>query len=139
MQNTATITKKFEAEGIKNLQLVTFAGDIEIIGHEENTIIIEVFASVRSFTSLFLNVDNVNFIDADINDLTINTFGDRLQIFSKPNYFNPYNWVNFQKMSFRIFLPKSINTSVKTHGGNIYFKNVNANHNPILPYRMQQH
>lgn len=128
MVQTATIIKEIEAKGIKNLQLTTFAGDIELIGTDENAIKIEVFASVRSWSSLFLVTERVNFFDDEINFLDINTAGETLHIFSKPNYFHPYNWFNFQKTSFRISLPKTINANSKTYGGNIYLKTLNANH-----------
>ena len=123
-----TLKKEFDATDIKNLQLETFAGDIEIIGHEENTIIVEIFATVRSWTSLFLSVDSVNFFDSEINHLAFKTIDETLDIFSKPNYFHPYNWFNFQKTSFRVFLPKTINANSKTYGGNIHLKELNANH-----------
>ena len=38
MEQTATIMKEIDAEGIKNLQLTTFAGNIEITGTDENII-----------------------------------------------------------------------------------------------------
>lgn len=128
MNQIATIIKELDAEGIKNLQLVTFAGDIELLGTDENTIKIEIFTSVRSWTSLFFVSERVDFFDDEINYLKIKTIGETLEIFSKPNYFHPYNWFNFQKTSFRISLPKAIHTNVKTYGGNIYLRNLNAKH-----------
>ena len=128
MEQTATIIKEIDAEGIINLQLTTFAGDIELVGTDENIIKIEIFASVRSWTTLFLVAERVNFFDDEINFLDINKAGETLHIFSKPNYFHPYNWFNFQKTSFRISLPKAIHANSKTYGGNIYLKNLNANH-----------
>lgn len=128
MNQTATFIKEIDAEGIKNLQLVTFSGDIELLGTDENTMKIEVFASVRSWTSLFFVSEKVDFLEDDINDFEIKTSGETLEIFSKPNYFHPYNWVNFQKTSFRISLPKSIFTNIKTYGGNIFLRNLNAKH-----------
>jgi sensor histidine kinase YesM/DUF4097 and DUF4098 domain-containing protein YvlB len=128
MERTPTIIKTIDAEGIKSLQLITFAGDIEILGTDENTIKIEIFASVRSWTSLFFVAERVNFIDDEINYLDINKTDETLRIFSKPNYFHPFNWFNFQKTSFRISLPKTIHSNLKTYGGNIYLKNIDGNH-----------
>lgn len=128
MNSSATHIKEINAEGIKNIQLTTFAGDIEIIGTEENIIKIEVFASVRSWMSLFLNSERLDSIDSEINPVNIETIGETLNILSKPNYFHPYNWFNFQKTSFRISLPKHISANSKTYGGNIYLKNLEANH-----------
>lgn len=128
MNSLATYIKEVNAEGIKNLQLTTFAGDIELVGTEENVIKIEVFASFRSLLTLFLNSEKLDSIDSEINPVTIETIGETLTILSKPNYFHPYNWINFQKTSFRISLPKHISAYSKTYGGNIYLKNIESNH-----------
>lgn len=128
MNSFATHIKEVNAEGIKNLQLTTFAGDIELIGTEENIIKIEIFASVRSWMSLFLSSERLDSIDSEINPVNIETIGETLNILSKPNYFHPYNWLNFQKTSFRISLPKHITAHSKTYGGNIYLKNLEAKH-----------
>lgn len=128
MNSLATHIKEINVEGIKSLQLMTFAGDIELIGTEENIIKIEVFASVRSWMSLFLNSERLDSIDSEINPVNIETIGETLNIHSKPNYFHPYNWFNFQKTSFRISLPKHISANSKTYGGNIYLKNLDSNH-----------
>lgn len=128
MNSFATQIKEISTEGIKNLQLMTFAGDIELIGTEENIIKIEIFASVRSWMTLFLNSERLDSIDSEINPVSIETIGETLNILSKPNYFHPYNWFNFQKTSFRISLPKHILANSKTYGGNIYLKNLDSNH-----------
>ncbi|WP_188767245.1 histidine kinase [Emticicia aquatilis] len=128
MNSFATHIKEINVEGIKNLQLLTFAGDIELIGTEENIIKIEIFASVRSWMTLFLNSERLDSIDSEINPVSIETIGETLHILSKPNYFHPYNWINFQKTSFRISLPKHILANTKTYGGNIYLKNLDSNH-----------
>lgn len=128
MNSFATHIKEVNAEGIKNLQLTTFAGDIELIGTEENIIKIEIFASVRSWMTLFLNSERLDSIDSEINPVNIETIGETLNILSKPNYFHPYNWLNFQKTSFRVSLPKRILANSKTYGGNIYLRNLDSNH-----------
>lgn len=128
MNSFATHIKEVNAEGIKNLQLTTFAGDIELIGTEENIIKIEIFASVRSWMTLFLNSERLDSIDSEISPVSIETIGETLNILSKPNYFHPYNWFNFQKTSFRISLPKHILANSKTYGGNVYLRNLNSNH-----------
>ena len=97
MNSFATQIKEISAEGIKNLQLMTFSGDIELIGTEENIIKIEIFASVRSWMSLFFNSERLDSIDSGINNLSIETIGETLNIISKPNYFHPYNWLIFRK------------------------------------------
>ncbi|MFN3848548.1 MAG: histidine kinase [Spirosomataceae bacterium] len=128
MNRQPTISKSFGVEGLKNLQLQTFAGDIELLGHEENTIKVEVFATVRSIVSLFFVSEPVTSFDPEIFNFSMEVVGDSLNIYSKPNYFHPYNWVNFQNTSFRIYLPSTINSSTKTYGGNVSLKRLKGNH-----------
>jgi hypothetical protein len=52
MNNKPTFEKTFEADSI-NPRLQNFTGDLELIAHDENTIKVEIYASVRSiFTFL---------------------------------------------------------------------------------------
>lgn len=128
MDYKPVITKKYEVENLKNLQLKTFSGDIEIVGHDENFIKVEVFATVRSLFTFFIIKDPLLEFDFEAHDLSMNVVDDTLHIYSKPNYLNIYNWFNFQKTSFRIYLPASINSSSKTYGGKIALKNLEGNH-----------
>ncbi len=130
MNQPATISKDFELEGIKNLQLETFSGDIQLIGHEAANIKVEVCISVRSWQSLFLTNEIVSEFELDYEtlDLKFKQEADTLAIFAKPNYFNFYNWFNFQKISFRVFLPKTINAISKTWGGDVSLKNLDGVH-----------
>lgn len=123
-----TISKTYTTEGIKRLHLHTFAGDIELIGHEENTIKVEIYASIRSIVSLFIVQQNLQNFDSSVHDFRMGVRGDTLEIFAKPDYFHPYNWVNFLRTSFRIFVPHSIDSQAKTYGGNIVLKKVVGNH-----------
>ncbi|MDR6564373.1 MULTISPECIES: histidine kinase [unclassified Arcicella] len=122
------ITKTYEVEAIKHLQLKTFSGDIELIGHDENTIKVEVYATVRSLFTFFLIKDPLLTFDYDAQDLTMNVVDDTLFIYNKPNYLNIYNWFNFQKTSFRVFLPANIHSNTKTYGGKIVLKKLEGNH-----------
>lgn len=128
MNYKPVITKKYDVENLKNLQLKTFSGDIEIVGHDENTIKVEVFATVRSLFTFFIIKDPLLEFDFEAHDLSMNVVNDTLHIYSKPNYLNIYNWFNFQKTSFRIYSPASINSYSKTYGGKIALKNLDGNH-----------
>lgn len=123
-----TKTATYAAEGLKYLQLETLSGDIELIGHNENNIRVEVFASVRGLFSFFLFREPVSEFDPETHELSISVVNESLRILSKPNFFNLYNWVNFQKTSFRIFLPKAFHSFCKTYGGSISLKNLTGNH-----------
>lgn len=123
-----TLTKIFEAANLKNLQLQTWSGDIELIGNEEATIRIEVFLSIRSLLSFFFEREPVATFDPALYELQAEQIGNVLKINAKPNYFHPFTWFNFPKISFRVYLPQSIQSNVKTFGGKIFLKNLNGNH-----------
>jgi len=118
----------YPAEGLKYLQLETLAGHVELIGHEENTIRVEVFGSVRSLFSLFLYQEPITDFVPNVNPLEMTIVGESLKITARPNYFNPYNWVHFHRTSFRIFLPPSLHSFVKTYGGHIRLQQLSGNH-----------
>ncbi|AYQ36116.1 histidine kinase [Runella sp. SP2] len=118
----------YPAEGLKYLQLETLSGNIELIGHDENAIRVEVFASVRSLLSLFLYQEPVTEFPPDINPLVMTIVGESLKITARPNYFNPYNWVHFHRTSFRIFLPPSLHSFIKTYGGHVRLQHLSGNH-----------
>jgi two-component system, LytTR family, sensor kinase len=126
MNQSPSMTKSFKAEEIKNLQLETQYGNIEIVGHNENSIRVEVFATVRRIFSLFLVEELLPIADIDNHLLAINAMGETLKIFSKPDYLNPFAW--FRKTSFRVYIPDIITSISKTYAGRIMLYNVKGNH-----------
>jgi two-component system, LytTR family, sensor kinase len=128
MNQSPSMTKSFELEGLKNLQLDTFSGDIEIVGHDSTMIKVEVYAYIRSILTLFLVREQLSEQELYSKDLSINIFGDTLKIWNRINFFNPLTWLNSRKTSFRVFIPKTINSYAKTYGGDISIKNVSGNH-----------
>ncbi|TAF27061.1 MAG: hypothetical protein EAZ70_07985 [Runella slithyformis] len=128
MNHPPTATRDFDGAGIKKLQLETQYGDIELIGHHENYIRVEVFASVRSLLTLYLVSEPLSSLDTDSHLLNMNALGDTLKVFSKPDYFNPVAWFNSQRTSFRVFIPASIDSVSKTYAGTISLRNLHGNH-----------
>ena len=128
MNQSPSMTKSFEAEGLKNLSLETFSGDIELIGHDSTTIKVEVYAYARSISTLFLIQEQLSEEIPFTDEFSINVFGDTLKVWNKINFFNPLTWFNFKKTSFRVFIPEKITTISKTYGGDISIKNVSGNH-----------
>ena len=128
MNQIPAVAKTFENEGFNNLQLHTSSGNIELVGHDETTVKVEVYFSVRSWLSLFLVREPVVSLDSDVHQLTMGVSGNQLNIWSRPNYFHPFFWFYFPKISFRIFLPENLETVSKTWNGHIALKNVIGNH-----------
>ncbi|MEZ4903696.1 MAG: hypothetical protein R2822_19040 [Spirosomataceae bacterium] len=128
MNTLPTKTVSYAAEGISHLQLHTWAGDIEIVGHEDDSIKVEVYLSIRSILSLFLEREAVAEFDPEIYELHIEQIDSTLKITAKPNYFHPYSWFNFPQMAFRVYLPAAIHSNAKTFGGKISLRNAKGTH-----------
>jgi two-component system, LytTR family, sensor kinase len=128
MNQSPSMIKSFEIEGLKNLQLDTFSGDIEIVGHDSATIKVEVYAYARRISTLFLMREQLSEEILFTDEFSINIFGDTLKVWNRINFVNPLTWFNFKKTSFRVFIPKTINSNAKTYGGDISIKNVFGNH-----------
>ena len=54
MKMTLTYTQTFEVGDLTDFQLQTFSGDIEIVGHDENTIKVETFIWDRNLLTFFI-------------------------------------------------------------------------------------
>ncbi len=128
MQIIPTISREYKSAGTKKLDLSTFSGDVEIIGHQEESIKIEVFVTIRGIYTLFIVKDYLATVNRDVLDFDITQVGETLTVHSKPNYWHPYNWIHFMKTSFRIYVPMSFDTEVITYSGDILIKNLNGNH-----------
>lgn len=124
-----TKTLIYDAEDLKNFRLESFAGPAELIGWDKATIKIEIFATVRSWTTLFFVEEPISELDWDDRTLVINRSEGMIHLNSKPNYASWLNWVNFPKVGFKIYLPEATNTHVQNlFGGNITLKNLNGRH-----------
>jgi two-component system, LytTR family, sensor kinase len=128
MNQTPQISKDFDLEGIDSLKVTTLSGDIELVGFDENCFKIDVFFSVRGFDSLFFQRHELTFVDDERFVLNFNKELKKLEVYAKPNYWNPYNWANFLKISFRIYVPAKIRSSITTWGGDVSIRNVSGEH-----------
>jgi len=74
-----------------------------------------VIVSVRRWSTLFLTEEFLaDFeLDDEIMDLKFKQTGSNLLILGRPHILNFYNWFNYHKISFRAFLPKTINAISK--------------------------
>ncbi|MFD0878373.1 hypothetical protein ACFQ1A_29680, partial [Massilia pinisoli] len=115
--------KTISAEGIRNLQIETITGDIELLGNEENEIRIEIYASKRLFINFFKK-ENVTSQDLGYEIVNISQQNDYLRIATRNNGFWKWDWLSFFQVSFRIFLPKTINAVINTTVGDISLNNL---------------
>ncbi|RFS15632.1 histidine kinase [Emticicia sp. C21] len=115
--------KTVSAEGVRNLQIETITGNIELLGNEENEIRIEIYASKRLFINFFRK-ESVTSADAGYELVNITQQGDHLRIAARNNGFWKWDWLSFFQVSFRVFIPKNINALVTTTVGDIALNNL---------------
>jgi sensor histidine kinase YesM len=128
MKQTATLQKTFEAKELKYLQVEVFSGDITLIGHDEDSIVVEVFASERSIETLFLVEEPLAVLNSQGIHLSMKVTGETLFVGMKFNYLYPFNWFRYKKTSFKIFIPKHIQSVARTWGGEATLIGVSGNH-----------
>jgi DUF4097 and DUF4098 domain-containing protein YvlB len=115
--------KTVSAEGIRNLQIETITGDIELLGNEENEVRIEIYASKRLFINFFRK-ESITSADAGYELVNITQQNDYLRIAAHNNGFWKWDWLSFFQVSFRIFIPKNINAIITTTVGDISLNNL---------------
>ena len=115
--------KTVSAEGVRNLQIETITGDIELLGNEENEIRIEIYASKRLFINFFRK-ESITSADVGYELVNITQQGDHLRIAAHNNGFWKWDWLSFFQVSFRIFIPKNINALITSTVGDISLNNL---------------
>ncbi len=119
----------YAAEDLKHFRLESFAGPAELIGWNKAEVSIEIFATVRRWTTLFFVEEPLSEFEWDEKTLVLTRSEGMIRIDSKPNYAGWMNWLNFPKTGFKIYLPEAINTQVHNlFGGNITLKHLQGQH-----------
>lgn len=117
--------KNIPAEGIKNLQIETITGDIELLGYDEPQIRIEIYASQRLVINFFRK-ESITSQQMGYELVNVTQQGDNLRIAARNNGFWKWDWLSFFRVSFRIFVPKSINALINTTVGDISLNSING-------------
>lgn len=115
--------KTIAAEGIKHVNVETVNGNIELLGSDEAEIRVEIYASKRLVMNLFRK-ESISSEDLSYGLINISQQNETLRIAVRNNGFWRWDWLSFFQVSFRIFLPKNINTLLKTTVGDIYLNNI---------------
>lgn len=115
--------KTIPAEGITHVNVETVNGNIELLGDDEDEIRIEIYASKRLVMNLFRK-ETISAEDLGYGLINISQQNETLRIAVRNNGFWRWDWLSFFQVSFRVFLPKNINTLLKTTVGDIYLNNI---------------
>jgi len=108
------LVKKFDASGVSFLDVNTSGGSIKAVGSKgENQIVVEMY--VNSWKSSWSKEK----VESELEDyeITIEKRGDKVVAYAKRN--SSFNWTNNISISFTIYTPSSISSSLKTSGGSI--------------------
>ncbi len=128
MHNHPLHIKKYEAEGLKNLQIKCSRGDIECYGHDLHEVRIEVYASKLTFASPF-EWQRMSKEEFDQLGYRIHRNGETLGIRAQGSETaGLLNIFNFKKVSFRVFLPRNCSCLVETEMGTIRLKGLTGDH-----------
>lgn len=117
--------KTVSAEGIRNVQIETITGDIELLGSDEDQIRIEIYASKRLFINLFRK-ETITSAGQGYELINVSQQNDYLRIAPRNNGFWKWDWLSLYQVSFRIFLPKNINALLTVTVGDISLNNLNG-------------
>jgi Putative adhesin len=111
------LEKSFLASDIKNLEIKTSGGGITVEGTDNKNAKVEVY--IRSSNWNGTNIDREE-IESRLNDyiLTVGLIGNKLECISK-NKSNNMNWKKGLSITFKVFVPKNIDTQLNTSGGGI--------------------
>ena len=124
-----TKTWTYSPAGLRTVRLEAFAGTSELTAWDRDEIKIEIWVTIRRWSTLFLVEESLSPLDWDDETLSITRSEDTLFIHSKPNYANFMNWFNFPRVSFKVFMPAAMHTHVHhLFGGNILLQHLNGRH-----------
>ncbi|MGR3812021.1 histidine kinase [Jiulongibacter sp. NS-SX5] len=128
MNNIPLHSKAIETEGLKEVFVQTGRGNIECFYTESGDYRVEVFAQKITLESLF-EWRPMSKADFDKLGFVISNFEGRLSI--KSNYYGRdwfTSFVDFKRVSFRLYLPKQCSTHLHTQIGDITVKGINGHH-----------
>ncbi|WP_337041734.1 histidine kinase [Emticicia sp. 17c] len=119
--------KTIPMEDIKNISLSTVTGDIEVLGTDEDQIRIEIYASKRLFINFFRK-ESIPVEELYEDLVYISKENETLRVGVRNNNFWRWDWLSFCQVAFRVFLPKTINSFIKTTVGEVLVNNMNSKH-----------
>ncbi len=120
--------RKFGIADIRELQLRTSWGEIEVVGGDVNEITIEVYAYHRNLLNFF-QPDPMTKDEFDKMDFRLLNENGKLTIRSRKleeNWF--FNWISGYQVSFRVFVPEKMTTYTQNNLGEISLSYLKGNH-----------
>jgi len=122
-RSSAYIQKSLAGLSIASVNAETSGGNISVTGVPDGEARLEVYVRGNGNHSDDLSNDEIKRRLDEQFDLTISTDDHKLRAIARPKH--TMNWNrNGLSISFKIFAPKAVTTSLRTSGGNITMKNL---------------
>ncbi|MBA4053997.1 MAG: hypothetical protein C0490_04730 [Marivirga sp.] len=121
------LTKSLSAESIKDVYARTSGGGITVSGGSSTDARIEVYVQPNNNRGDLSKEEIKQRLEEDY-DLDVSVAGSKLTAIAKPKHEN-MNSKRYLSISFKIYVPRSVNTDMKTSGGGITLTNLAGTHN----------
>jgi len=120
------IVKSLSSESIKKVVAETSGGSINVSGVNQSEAKIEVYVRPNGRDDRFSKEEIQKRLDEDYS-LEVAVQNGQLNAIAKPKRdFNNWNWKRALSISFKIYVPSSMNTKLRTSGGSISLINLNG-------------
>ena len=116
------LNKSFANASVKNVNVKTSGGSINIMGGNSADARVEVFVNPNNNGETFSKAE----IDKMMQDyvLDVSMSGTELEVSAKPK--SNFNWKRSLSISFKIYVPKTVSSNSNTSGGSISLSNLSG-------------
>lgn len=123
-QGTPYYTKSLEGVNIREVEVSTSGGSISVINDNSEKLRIEVY--IKGNNNRDLSNSEIEERLNERYELLIETSDNKVKALAKQKG-SWSDWKSALSISFKVFVPKTVNTKLKTSGGSIYLKGLEGN------------
>jgi hypothetical protein len=116
------VVKTFPRDGVKELQAETSGGNIAVYGQASGDARVEVYAQSSNGWHDGLTKEEIQKRLDEQYDLEVSMNGGKLVAVARQKHNWDNNWRRGLSISFRVYVPETVNSRVRTSGGNIDLK-----------------
>ncbi|MCW3107406.1 MAG: hypothetical protein JWQ09_1912, partial [Segetibacter sp.] len=122
---TPYMTKSLSGASINNVEVKTSGGSISVAGVSPSEARVEVYINGNNQRNELTKEEIQRRLDENYN-LDISVSNNKVTAIAKPKHQN-MDWKNSLSISFKVFTPQNIVSSLQTSGGSISLKNLSGN------------
>lgn len=120
---TPYMSKTFSRDQVKNLKSETSGGNIEVMGQSSGDARIEVYVRSNNGGHNLTGDEAKQRLDESM-ELKVGLEGNELDAVAKQKHDWDNNWRRGISVSFRIYVPESVSSNLRTSGGNIHLSDL---------------